>query len=450
MKRSATNRNLLIVLLLLVGASFGINHLQGSRYETGESAQAAESMFEWQAEDVAHLSIKGPKAQDVELSKEGEEWIVTSQGGYRADQSTIDTAVTSLVDLKKGRIISSQMDQLTTFDLEGEEAIRLQAKNAGGELIADVTLGKTSDDFRSFYLRIGEDETIRKVESPIRSNFDKSGPAGGWRDKTIFDGAVEEGEVDRLSIEQDGQLTMVFEREDIMGPKDPAAGEEGVGTSEGAEDGGAEEEMEVKESVWNMVVPEEGRAVKYQVSNMVRTLTDLKCDGFYDGDKSLADLGLEPPKYKITAAMGENTQVLLMGETDEDGKYPVRRTDQDVTWMLQGWRGNYFSKTPEDLLEKQEEEPVEEATDPAAPAAEDSGTESDAGGEQEHSHEGHDHAAEGETEAASGEGETEEAGSEGETEAAGSEGETEAAGSESDPDAAGAEEHTEGGEEGDG
>lgn len=389
MSRSTTNRNLFIVLLVMAGAWVGVELFSGRKYEPDESVRAAESMFpDFNRDEVTTLKIEGPKTQSVELTRQGEQWTVT--GNFRADQSAVDKVLTDLKDMKLGMPVSSKLDDLERYDLEGEEAIRVKALNAGGNVVAGFTLGKNSDSFRSFFLKREDEDAIRKVSGQIRANFDKT-VSGSWRDQTIFDASVPSDSVTEVAVMKGDQLALEFRREKVMGPKEPAEGEPGD------EAAPTEPEMEVKESVWNMTAPEEGRAVKYMVDNMARALTDLKCDSFSDGKKSLAELGLEPAAYRLVARFGEgegDQHVLLLGNKTDDNKYPVKKPGEDTVWFVQGWRCDYFVKPAADLLEKKptagEDLTEEDLTDEMEAAAIDGD-----GGTAEEAEEGDDGAAAG-------------------------------------------------------
>ncbi len=388
-RKSNTNLVLSLILIGLLAMAAGLKFFGSNPYETGESVKAAQSMFsDFKSESVARLSIKGPKDATADLELKDGRWIVASDNGYHADKSQVEQALKALQEMKQGKVVSSNDASFAQYDLEGENSIHVGAYDSSGKSLADVTIGKTSADFQSTFIRAPGGSDVRKVSDSVRDDFDKSGTYQTWRDKTILD-AGSEDEVESITV-VGPKTTLALKKERVMGPKedkpdstasgDPTASGEtthpttGEGTDPTAK---SEPEMEVKETHWNLEAPSQGRAKKWQVDSMARAMAKLTCDSFYTGTKSSKELGLDPPVYQITAILkkseGEKKVTLWMGEKEED-KYPVKLPDQDTIWLVASYRGDSFTKPPEELLDTPPKEEGAEAqegeSDPDADAAE--------------------------------------------------------------------------------
>jgi hypothetical protein len=382
MSGSGNTNKLVVIFVVLLVAALGMKYLVGDRYETGESAKAAATLFEnLERDQIARLTIRGPEDLNVELTREGDVWQVASEGGYKADQTKVDKVLDGLVEMKSGRITSRNPD-LTDFDLEGEPAIDVVAADSGGSPLAEVIVGKASDDFRSTFVRLPDENEVRKVDARLRQTFEVR---DGWRDKTILDTGDAE-EVERIVIAGPTDQ-VVFQKEEQLGPPDEGEVAEDFGgegaEEEGADDEGPEEELEVKETLWNMVLPLEGVATKWQCDQMARNLSELKCRSFYSGDSTPADLGLDPPQYTITAERKDGTKTILYVGEKQETDVPVMIPGQDTIWMIGEYQANYFTKAPKDYLQNPpEDEPLDDTAVEGDAAAEPAGEESAAAPEE--------------------------------------------------------------------
>jgi hypothetical protein len=390
--RLTTNMKLLIVLAVLGGAA-GVKAFVGrGRFETGESEQSAAPLFaSLKKEDVTAVLIEAPESKRHELVKEGDHWTVASEGAARADQNDVNKVLDAIVRLKKGKVASSNVERLGTYGLDEAKRTKVTAWGKEGREKAPVAafvLGKAKDDWRNVFLRLPDESSIRKIEGSL-SDFEP-GSDDTWRDKTIFDHGPAE-QVARIEL-NGPKGTVVLERRKVMGPKEPEPGEEG-GNKEGeaaagsgeevaakskegeGADGEAEQEggqapkveQEVKEKYWMMIAPQEARAKTWLCDSIAGYVAKLECESFgTDADKP-AELGLDPPQYTIRVTREGETEprtILLLGNQNKDKKYVAKLPDlsdkpQPQIWWIASWKGDYLTKTVEDLLETPPAKPEE-------------------------------------------------------------------------------------------
>jgi hypothetical protein len=301
-KGLTTNRVLLIVLALLGGGAALKAFVFKRTGETGESAQASAALFaSLNKDDVSALLIEAPENKKYELAKDGDHWNVVSEGNARADQADVNKALDAVAKLKKGRVQSTNLDKLATYGLDDAHATRIKVfgkEGRSGAPVAAFALGKIEGDWRNSFLKLPDEQAIRKVEGAA-SDFEP-GTDNTWRDKTMFD----LGPADKISqFEIAGPKgTVVAVREKVMGPKEKKA--DGAAEPTPPADGTTPEkpadgEQEVKEVVWSLLEPQKARAKKWLCDSIAGYVAKLECDSFGAESDKAAEIGLDPPQYVI-------------------------------------------------------------------------------------------------------------------------------------------------------
>ncbi len=364
-KGLTTNRLLLGVLIVLSGAAALKAFVFKRTGDTGESVQASESLFsDLKKDEVSAFLIEAPEGKRHELAKDGDHWNVVSEGGARADTADVNKVLDAITRLKRGRVQTTRLENLSTYGLDDAKATKVTVwgkEGHSGKPAASFALGKIEGEWRFAFLKLPTEEAIRKVEGSV-ADYD-AGSDNTWRDKTIYDlgPADKVAEVEILGPKG----AIVLAREKVMGPKektDDASGEKPAETET--------PETEVKETVWNVVAPTPGRAKTWLCNSIAGYVAKLECDSFFAGTESLADLGLDPPQYTIKSkpeGAADSKAVLLVGSKTKDGKFAVKLPDGAQVWWIAGWKGEYLTKSVDDLLEtpppkpeaKPEEKPEE-------------------------------------------------------------------------------------------
>jgi hypothetical protein len=377
-----TNLILLGVLALLGAGAVLKSFVLKSEYDTGDTAKASEALFSgFKKDDVTALVIDGPEDKKAELVKDGDHWNIASEGNFRADKADVDRVLNGIEKLKQGKAASSKGDNLERFNLQKGKGIVVAAYGAGGKSgtpVANFTIGKSADDWKFAYVKLPNESMVRKVEGST-SDFE-SGYDNTWRDKTIFDDG-DAAKVEQVEITgPKGSVLLARGKEE--GPKEGAApsvpdatGFKDPDKPDAAKPPATKPEKEVKEQYWELQQPTKARAKKWLGDNIATNLSKLECDSFFTGTEKPADLGLEPPAFVAKVKREGETEfktVLLIGNKSKDGKYPVKRADKDPTiWWVASWKGDYLTKSADELLETPPAaKPDEKKPDaPAAPPA---------------------------------------------------------------------------------
>jgi hypothetical protein len=360
MAKLDTNLKLLIVIGVL-GAGAAVKFLSGHKYSDTETVNAAAPLFSgWKKEQVAHLRVEGPDGKKADLAKDGEHWKVVSEAGGKADQALVDKLLGAIEKLKQGREASSD-GKGVDYGVEGPKSIHVTAwggEGTTGKPMAQFALGKIENDWKNSFLRLPGESRIRKVEASA-SDF---GPTSGdsWRDKSIYS----HGETDKVAqVEITGPNgAIVLKREKVMGEKAPAP--EGTSPAPEGDAAAGSADLEVKETVWNVIAPKEGRAKKWLCDSIAGYVAKLECSAFHAGTEKAADLGLDPPQYVVRAQFegdAESREILRVGNKNNEGKFACMAPGSDQLFWIEGWKGDYLTKSVDDLLDAPPAKPADTA-----------------------------------------------------------------------------------------
>ena len=291
---------------------------------------------------IAGLTLKYASSE-TNLRREGDRWVVASEGNKPADDNLVQSAVGALSKLKPGSIISENPGKHADFDVEGENAIEVVATSSSGAVVARFILGKTTPNWRGVYVRYPIDsDDVMLVETNIRTSFDKSGgKRGAWRDKTIF--------------KSDSKLVRSVE---IVKPEESVVIERQL--SESTEEGKQGQLLATDDDEWNLLQPVEGKLSRYTANSMASAVALLKADSFVDETKAPAELGLDPAEAEVTIKLAAGEPLVFRIGKEVDSKRYVQVPGQSDIYQVASFRLFDFLKKGEELLEKDDTLSAEE------------------------------------------------------------------------------------------
>lgn len=348
-----------VLLVLQVGWLVSEKYLVGDSYQSRRSMTGDSLLPRFDPAQVATLEMRRASGTTT-LERQGEGWVVASEGSRMADQNLVQTALTALDGLKPGNVVSENPAKHQDFDVAGENAIEVTARSSSGTELARLILGKTTPDWRGVYLRYpAESDDVMLVRNNIRNTFDKDGGApGAWRDKTVF--------------QADSRAIREFE---IVRPEETVIIQRQLAAS--MEEGKEGELIATDEDDWKVIQPVEGLMSRYAGNNLARVTATLKCDGFVSDAGSLAEVGLDPPEARVTARMADGSSLVFAIGKERDSKRIIKVPDRDDLFTVPAFQLLTFLKKGEELPEKLPEVEQPEQPAPEQPAGE---SEGDAGG----------------------------------------------------------------------
>lgn len=337
-----TNTVLAGILLLQVGVLAAQKVLFKPDYAPRATVTGTKLFPDLKADLLGSITIK-QDGRTTELKREGQKWVVASEGNALADAAACDAAATQLEKLAPGFIVSEKSEKHEQFDVAGKNAVEVSATNTAGVKVAHFVIGKTTADWRNSYIRTPAESTdVLKLATDIRHTFCREDTKlGAWRDKTIF--TADAKNLRKIELVRSDE-TIVIERQ----------------LTPSTEKGKEGQLVATDDDVWKITAPFALDLEKYMASAMARNLATLTCDGFASADQKPADLGLEPPLVKVKGTLADGSALELELGKEDAGKTWARRPAGEAFQAMSYKLSNMVKKSAEF---KPPEAPT---TDPAA------------------------------------------------------------------------------------
>ncbi|MFO0982063.1 MAG: DUF4340 domain-containing protein [Planctomycetota bacterium] len=354
---------MLAAALVVLAVGFGIAYFGfglGQIYDKVEAGSSEPLFGKIDKNQIQSVSIKGPK-EEVELKRKSEkDWVVATQrkkvegkdewkassGDYKADQNSVDSVLRELTELGSGRIISRKADGLDKYELDDAKRVHVVANGAGEVVLADFFVGKSADDITGCFIRKSDDTGVRKIDRNIRLTFDK-GASGteSWRDRTVLS-IDDQTKITGFVVEGGGRTVRLAR---AAKPAEPSKTEDKDKEKKEGE-AKAEEPKPPEKDAWEILEPIKGPIESWMADSLKRNVAPMQADSFYEGDKKAADLGLDPPEYKITIQIEGKDPVVVHVGKEEDSKRYVQVPGQATIFQSNSWRVREFIKEPKDFL----------------------------------------------------------------------------------------------------
>lgn len=282
----------IFVLLLLVVLIFE-NPFRKSEYQ--KKIEEATALFpNFNLDQVTKIEIIA-KGQTTTLSKQNDQWAVTSMGNYPADSEGVKDLLEKVAEFDNANHVSDNPKNQAEFQVDSS-GVEAKLMDANDKMLAHLFVGKNTPGFLSSYVRVADSNDVYIAQGYLQSVFDKS--TRTWKDRTIFD--FNKGIVTQINI-----------------------------TS-------PEETVELRldtENKWQMHQPINAAANQTEVDNLLTYFSELKTDDFAEA-KELAEYGLDSPTSSISAILNDGTTATLHVGKEEGGKLHVKSKDKEPVFML--------------------------------------------------------------------------------------------------------------------
>ena len=292
MKRSTLYS--IVVLIVLAIATFLVMNREG---EISSSGSTGQMLVDYDSTAVDKLELIAP-SKKVVLEKQAGVWMITSPINYRADQTSVTSAVGKGRRIELKSLVSTNPENQKLFQVDSTGTLVNVYTN--GTLKAAFIVGKPSTSFTENYVRLSGSNNVELTNEVISSYFNKQ--PKDWRDKTVF--KTEESTIKNVTF-QYGDTTFSLTMED---------------------------------SLWRV-----GRdsANQTAVKPLLNALASIQADDFID-------TAFIPPTKPEAIISVEGTQIRFY--KDGASKYFVQ-TSQSPQWFeVQGWRATNLLKRKKDLL----------------------------------------------------------------------------------------------------
>jgi hypothetical protein len=285
---------MLAVLVVLAGATYLVMQRPGEQSSSGSN----KVLVEFDSAAVDKIDIRSESGA-VTLEKVGGEWMMTSPLRYRADKSSVASALGSAHHIVLSSLISTnpQKQHLFLVDSTGT-LVRLMDRDAER---AAFRVGKMGPSYTETYVRKEGTDDVYLSEGMIGPTFSRR--PNDWRDKSIF-------KADQASV-----TSVAFRYGDTLFT------------------------VAFKDSAWTV---DDAKASSQSVSSFLSALTNLAADEFVDTTVAVM------PKLAAQIEVG-GTQIRLFPLTPGDRTY-VQTSATPQLFLINNWRAQQILKRKNDFL----------------------------------------------------------------------------------------------------
>ncbi|MFZ5447360.1 MAG: DUF4340 domain-containing protein [Thermodesulfobacteriota bacterium] len=268
----------LVIFLILAGTYGGLRWRQEKQASREEQAK---QVFFLKESEISDLSLVRGK-DEVRLVKQDKEWRLTAPLNTKADQTIVDSMLTTLARLRKERDLGEEKDR-KAFGLDKPTlVVKFTVQGKPHQL----AIGAKVPGDQNYYARAGEDPRLLMISQGSKDSLDRQLLA--LRDKSLL--AFITDEVNGLKIAT-GKTAVELEK---TGP-----------------------------GSWRWVGRPDFKVRGDKVDKLLRDLHVARAKNFLEPPpKNLRALGLDPKRQtEITVVTPGGRQTLFLGEPQDDAAY---------------------------------------------------------------------------------------------------------------------------------
>ena len=313
--KGKTETILLVLIIVVLSAYLVFRKTERTHYRLP-------SLPKVDKEDVTRIDVKRGDSE-IRLQREGDRWVILPEG-YPADPSVVDSMLEIIGNLRLTALASSS-DNDSVYDLDEKGGIQVTAFK-GEEPVMRFRVGKPAPTHRHTFVKLEGDSRIYHGEGNFRSRFEKE--VSSLRDKQVLKIDEEISEI----ILSAGKESMHILRATASGePEQEKPDGEGPGPRQGG-------------SRWETL---EGKPVKpEEIDTLVKTLSNLKCDGYLGGTKA----DWKEPSFSVSLKGNKNYEISLYGE--RENKMVATSSENEYPFLISDWKAKRIRKDLKDLVEK--------------------------------------------------------------------------------------------------
>ena len=268
-----------VVVFLILSVAYG--GLRWGKERQVARDEEAKKVFHLQETDLSDLSLVRGK-DEVRLVKKDQVWLLTAPLNTKADQTVVDSMLTTLARLRKERDLGAEKD-LKPFGLDKPGLV---VKFTAQGQLHQLAIGAKVPGDQNYYVLRDQDPLLLTISSGSKDSLDRQLLA--LRDKTLL--AFTIGEVKGLRV-KNPKIAVALEK---TGPQ-----------------------------TWRWVGRPDFQVRGDRVEKLLRDLHIARVKNFLEPlPKNLAPLGLVPDRQtEITVATPAGDQTLWLGAKKDDAVY---------------------------------------------------------------------------------------------------------------------------------
>jgi hypothetical protein len=275
-------RNTLVLLLVaaIIGIVVYFLEIKPGK-PRDEKTDESKPVFAFKREDISSISITRA-GQTVTLEDQQGKWTITQPLAAQANQSTVDSLVSSLTSAKIERNLSPSADEIKSFGLE-DPAVTVDIKLKSGDT-KTLKLGAKDFSGLSAYAQIGDAGDVLLLPASVLTNSDKS--LDELRDKSIL--GASQFDIKSITLtNENGQMFL-------------------------AKDGGE----------WMLKKPFEAGVESTEMNSFLSEVTSAEAEEFVsETADNLAKYGLDVPKITLIAQLNDGSERTISAGVKDDTHY---------------------------------------------------------------------------------------------------------------------------------
>lgn len=316
---------LAVILLVLAAAA--------TLFETGKRRarrSEGEPVFPAYLIDRADAIRIDSAMQTVELARDGDRWIVLTEGGHRAEPDLVTQILEPVAQFRTSSLISRSPERHGVFEVDDAGTV-VRISGRGQELAAFV-VGRPGPDFLSCYIRPLDGNKVYQVPTNLANMVNRGDQS--WRNMTMLEAAQD----DIISY------TTRNPRETVTVERSP-------------------------EGEWIITEPVASRTDPQVMNIVLSSMTRIRAVDFPDTLIDPATAGIEPDTTTLVIRLidGTSHRVIIGGSDERNRSYSVIDGDPTIYLVPRGRWNTVFR--PLDSIRIAEPESDVEPELEAEPAA---------------------------------------------------------------------------------
>ncbi len=277
-----------LILLLLAATIGGVVYFLEIKPGKPRDQKPDESRpaFTFKRDDVSSISISHA-ADTLTLEDKDGKWTITQPLTAQANQSAVDSLVSSLTSAKIERSVSASADEIKSFGLE-EPVVTVEVKLKSGDA-QTIKLGAKDFSGLSAYAQIGDSRDVALVPASVLTNSDKS--LNDLRDKAIL--GASQFDIKSITLKnENGQILL-------------------------AKDGGE----------WALKKPFEAGVESSEMNSFLSEVTSAEAQEFVsETADDFAKYGLDKPQVTLTAQLNDGSERTISAGVKDENHYAKAST----------------------------------------------------------------------------------------------------------------------------
>lgn len=274
-------------LLLFVGLGLGAYayFVDSKKPSAADAKDKKDKIFATLERDkVKGIAVDKSEGESVRLVKEGTDWKLTAPNAAPADETQIDSMLTTLTTAEVQRVVAEQPESLATFGLD-KPRMTLAITADGANEPLQLQIGNKTPDETNLYAKSPATARVFIVQAHLEETFAKK--PFDLRDRRVLH--VKRGDVKTLDIEgPEGKYTLALKDKDL----------------------------------WVITSPVKSLAGRWSVDGLLGSLENLQMDEIAAEDaKDLKPFGLDKPARTVVLGLQDGAaRRLEIGKPIDDTK----------------------------------------------------------------------------------------------------------------------------------